>query len=150
MSERPARPAHFLLVVSIVGTILGMEIDVFSGPLAPDSLSVLLCELHAPTSSEIHVQQTALRLVADEPAAARSVRIDGTSGARIESPTLDVVWPTHLSLGQHRKGGSSTFPIDVRSGNSTRPFLPSLRASRCISRRVPCPPLTVSVCRFLC
>lgn len=150
MSERPARPAHFLLVVSIVGTILGMEIDVFSGPLAPDSLSVLLCELHAPTSGEIHLQQTALRVAADESAAARSARTDSTTGSRIESPTFDVVWPTHLSLGQHRKGNSSTLPIDVRSGNSTGPFLPSLRASRRIRRRSPCPPLSVSVCRFLC
>lgn len=103
MRTRHGEAAHLLLVVSIVGAILGMEIDIISGPLAPDSLSLVLCELETPASAGQCGRSNSWILLPARSTAVTSAPIHADDCSETSSQILDAVWPSPVAVSPVRK-----------------------------------------------
>lgn len=145
--------AHFLLVVSIVGAILGMEIDVISGPVAPDALSVLLCELETPKPARMPAGRCSRPdtwiLLPSPGASATSGPIHADEFGETSSQVFDAVWPSPLSVSPNRQCDSSR-GRGVRHANVSELYpSPSSPRPRPFSLTPPSAKLSLQLCRLL-
>lgn len=103
MRRKPKRGVDLLLVLSIVGAILGMEIDVISGPLVSDSFSLVLCDLYAPDSAA-HDLSPGVRLpaITIELMSKGGTAQSSDEAGEVPSSFCETDWASALLTAQHR------------------------------------------------
>ncbi len=150
MRGEPKRAGNLLLVVSIVGAILGMEIDVISGPLVPDSFSLILCDLYTPDQQNPGSRNDAIFPLI--PIGGHAGRLAGEDADGLgETPSVfgDVAWPSPLISASRAREAFPSVATGAVAGT-----LPA----RTLSTQTPTSPRTlprpsnrsVELCRLLC
>lgn len=153
MRGKHTRFGNFLLIASIVGAILGMEIDVISGPLVSASLSLVLCNLYAPDATDSDLPPS-VRLPA--------ITLDLMSkGSTSEAPSPDnagevpggyceAEWTCPLAVPQSRQKAwaRSWAKPESTYGTASVPLSPPLLRRE--PSRLPSDCFSTRLCRFLC
>jgi hypothetical protein len=151
MRRRYGGSAQVLLVVSIVGAILGMELDVISGPIAPDSLSLVLCDLEALSPAPVGRcdRPGTWMLIPAQSTSATSTPINADDLSETSPQIFDAVWPAPLSASPNRQSHSSSWRI-FRHANRDELFSSpsSLRAPR-LALTATAARLPLQLCRLL-
>ncbi len=146
---RAKRSGNLLLVASIVGTILGMEIDVLSGPLLPASFSLILYELYTPDCTD-QGSDVVLSLLPVQPTPGDPGPVNSGDSGETSVQRADVVWPAPLIVSPERKkefSDSASNPAQVDGG----PRITSLRRrSQGITLSATSAISPLLFCRLLC